>query len=226
VLNVLLQNPYNNVMKKAKRDWQVLLIGGASGVGKTKLSYSLARHYGVNLIEQDDFQAFLEKLTTPEQQPLLHFWRTNWEAFSSWSDEKHLEHFIQVSRETFQPGFEAVIANRLEATSSAMLEGDFILPELATMTTFGDEANEGRVKALFIYEEDEAQIAANYLAREGEAQPLRAHWSWLVNQWLCAECERLSIPAVSARPWDTVLERAVSKFENFHPLNPQAVNKQ
>ena len=197
-------------MKKPKRDWQVLLVGGASGVGKTKLSYQLARHYGVNLIEQDDFQAFIEHLTTPEQQPLLHVWRTNWDEFIAWSDEQHLEHFIQVSREIFQPGFEAVIANRLEAKSSAILEGDFILPELAAKTTFADEANEGRVQALFLYEENEAQVAANYLAREGEEQALRAHWSWLANQWLRSECERLNVPVLSARPWDTVLERAIS----------------
>jgi 2-phosphoglycerate kinase len=194
----------------SNRTWQVLLIGGASGVGKTKLSYSLARHFGVNLIEQDDFQAFLEKLTTPEEQPQLHFWRTNWEEFSAWSDEKHLEHFIQVSRDVFQPGFEAVIANRLRSKSSIVLEGDFLLPELALYPTFLDETNAGRVKALYIYEEDEAQLAKNYLAREGEEQLLRAHWSWLTNQWLRAECERLGLPTVAARPWKTGVERALA----------------
>jgi 2-phosphoglycerate kinase len=207
-----LQNSYTHLVEKPKRDWQILLIGGASGVGKTKLSYQLARHYGVNLIEQDDFQTFFEKVITPEQQPLLHFWRTNWDEFLSWSDEQHLEHFIRVSREVFQPGFEAVIANRLEAKSLAILEGDFILPDLAAKTRFAEEANEGRVKALFLYEEDETQIAANYLAREGEEQPLRAHWSWLANQWLRSECERLGVPAIPARPWETVLERAISSL--------------
>jgi 2-phosphoglycerate kinase len=204
-------------MEKPKRDWRILLIGGASGVGKSKLSHQLARHYDVNLIEQDDFQAFLEVSTTAEQQPLLHFWRTNWDEFIAWSDEEHLEHFVQVSRQVFQPGFEAVIANRLEAESLAMLEGDFVLPELAAKTKFADEANQGRVKALFVYEEDEAQIAANYLAREGEEQPLRAHWSWLANQWLRSECERLNVPTLSARPWNTVVERAISSL-----LTPQS----
>ncbi len=197
-------------MKKPKRDWQVLLIGGASGVGKSKLSYPLARHYDVNLTEIDDIQVALQKLTTPEQQPLLHFWRTNWEQFSSWSDPQHLEHFISVSRDVFQPGLEAVIANHLEAKTPVVLEGDFLLPELAAYTTFEEEANDGHVKALFIYEESEAQIAANYLAREGEEQALRAHWSWLTNQWLRSECERLGVPALSARPWDTVMKRAIT----------------
>ncbi len=195
---------------KTQRSWDVLLLGGASGVGKSSLSYPLTKHFDINLTEIDDIQVALQKLTTPEQQPLLHFWRTNWEEFSNWSDEQHLAHFIQVSREVFQPALEAVIANHLETNRPVVLEGDFIVPELVTFKTFDEQNNDGRVKALFIYEEDEAQIAANFLAREGEEQLLRAHTSWLNNQWLRSECERLDIPALPARPWDTVLERAVS----------------
>lgn len=188
--------------------WQLLLLGGASGVGKSRLSAPLARHYGVTLTEIDDVQVALETLTTPEQQPLLHVWRTNWEAFSAWSDEEHLEHVIRVSREVFGPVLEAVIANRLEAGSQAILEGDFLLPEL--MTRFPKEVGEGRVRALFVLEEDEAQIAANYRVRDGEDQPLRARTSWLKNGWLRAECEGCGVPTLPARPWASGLERALA----------------
>lgn len=191
------------------REWQVLLLGGASGVGKSSLSYNLARHYNVNLTEVDDIQVALTKLLTPQQQPLLHFWRTHWEEFSSWSDQEHLDFFTRLSREVFQPALEAIIANHLETNRPVILEGDFILPELATFKTFAEQANNNRVKALFIYEEDEKQIAANYLARDNEEQTFRAHLSWINNQWLRNECERLGIPVLSARPWDTVLERAI-----------------
>jgi 2-phosphoglycerate kinase len=210
MISYYLSKQMEKAMKPPKRDWQVLLLGGASGVGKSSLSYPLARHYDVNLTEIDDIQVALEKLTTPEQQPLLHFWRTNWEEFSHWSDEQHLSHFIQVSREVFQPALDAVIANHLESNRPVVLEGDFVLPELARAESFDGQANEGRVKALFIYEEDEARIAANYLAREGEEQAFRAHTSWLKNQWLRSECERLGVPTIAARPWNTVLGRAVS----------------
>lgn len=36
-----------------ERDWCVFLIGGASGTGKTCISYPLAKMYSVNLIEVD-----------------------------------------------------------------------------------------------------------------------------------------------------------------------------
>ena len=42
---------------KARPPWQVLLFGGASGVGKTSVSYRLAQHFGVGITEVDDFQA-------------------------------------------------------------------------------------------------------------------------------------------------------------------------
>jgi 2-phosphoglycerate kinase len=51
------------------RTWQVLLLGGASGVGKTHVSYRLAQHYAVGITEVDDFHVILERMTTPEQQP-------------------------------------------------------------------------------------------------------------------------------------------------------------
>ena len=150
---------------KTQRTWDVLLLGGASGVGKSSLSYQLAKYFDVALTEVDDIQVALTKLLTPEQQPLLHFWRTNWEEFSNWSDQQHLNFFIKLSREVFQPALEAVIANHLETNRPVILEGDFILPELATFKIFEEQINDARVKALFIYEESETQIAANYLAR-------------------------------------------------------------
>src|SRR5262245_60767387 len=56
--------------------WRVLLIGGASGVGKTVLADALARHCGVSLLLVDDVRLALQQVTTPEQQPSLHYFLT------------------------------------------------------------------------------------------------------------------------------------------------------
>ena len=142
----------------------VLLLGGASGVGKSMLSYRLARRLGVNLTEIDDLQIAVETVTGPADQPLLHFWRTNFGEYMSWTDEARVEHHVRVCREVFLPVMRAVIADHLETRTPVVYEGDFLLPELATMATYGDEPNDGRVRALFVSEPDEAQIAANYVA--------------------------------------------------------------
>src|SRR5215471_10652806 len=91
------------------RSWQVLLLGGPSGTGKTAVSYRLARHFAIGITEVDDFQVLLERMTSPEQQPVLHFWRTH-PAPDQLLAEEIRDQVLQVGR-VMAPGLEAVIAN-------------------------------------------------------------------------------------------------------------------
>lgn len=192
--------------------WRVLLIAGASGVGKTQVSYRLARHYRVGLTEVDDFQIILERMTTPEQYPAIHLFRTDPDAFFRMDDEGKLNHAISYAT-TMAIGLEAVIANHIKDGPSIVLEGDFILPSLATLPEYAGVPADDMVRAIVIGEDDEAQINRNFLEREGEPQPVRAHASWRHNAWLRQEAERLGIPVVSARPWETLLARAIAAVD-------------
>jgi len=193
-----------------ERQWQVLLLGGPSGVGKTAVSYRLARHFGVGVTEVDDFQALLERMTTAEQQPAIHFWRTH-PAPEQLSAAEIIQHLLEQS-DALRPGLEGVIANHLEASTAVVLEGDFLLPALAAQASFSGQANGGRVRGAFLHEPDERQFAANYLSREPASGPQlkRAHVSWLHGLRLRQEAERYGVPVVPARPWDTVLERLIA----------------
>jgi 2-phosphoglycerate kinase len=198
-----------NDRQNKKRTWDVLLIGGASGTGKTSISYRIAQHFGVGITEVDDFHELLLRMTTPEQQPALHFWNTHPEAVHL-PAEKIVEQGWDV-RAALHPGLEAVIANHLESRVPIILEGDFIQPALAAQTTYGDEPNNGRVKGVFLIEPDEAQLTRNFLLREPEEgdQSGRARVSWLQNQWYMREASRLGVPTVLARPWEDVFERVL-----------------
>jgi 2-phosphoglycerate kinase len=199
-----------NAAGAAARPWEVVLLGGASGVGKTSVSYRLARHFGVGLTEVDDLHILLAQLTTPEQLPLIHRWRTH-AAPDHVTAAKISVHLQDVSQ-ALAPGLAAVIANHLETSTPIVLEGDFIAPELAARASYLGERNAGRVRAVFLHEPDEQQLAANYRAREpaNGPQAKRAHVSWLHSQWLAHEAGRLALPVVLARPWETVLERVVA----------------
>lgn len=194
------------------RPWQVLLLGGASGVGKTSVSYRLAHHYGVGLTEVDDFQVILEAMTSPQQYPVLHYWRTHHEEAIRMSEEEHLD-FTRRYCEVMARALSLVVANHIESRAPVILEGDFILPSLAVQPMYGDASADGQVRALFIYEDDEEQIAQNYLRREGQEQRKRARLSWRISEWLRQEAERLGVTAIPARPWDTVLERAIAAVD-------------
>jgi 2-phosphoglycerate kinase len=193
----------------ARRTWQVLLIGGASGVGKTNVSYRLAQHYGASITEVDDFQVILERMTTPEQQPVPHYWREHPDEARRMDEERQLAHMLSYSA-VMATALELVIANHIESRAPIVLEGDFILPWLAVQPTYDEMAAEGQVRGLFLYEANEEQLRRNYRAREGEDQPGRARASWRHSEWLRAECARLGVPTIPARPWDTVLARAIA----------------
>jgi 2-phosphoglycerate kinase len=191
------------------RRWQVLLLGGAAGSGKTAVSYRLAQHFGVGLTEVDDFQVLLERMTTPEQQPAVHFWRTHPDP-GSLSAEEIFEQGLLVGL-AMAPGLEAVIANHLEAGTPMVLEGDFIHPSLGDRQAYGEQPNAGRVQSVFVHEPDEAQLLANLATREPTDEPplKRARVSWLYGEWLADEARRRDQPVVEARPWESLFERVL-----------------
>src|SRR5438552_5047964 len=112
-----------------KPPWEVLVIGGASGTGKTSASYPIARRFGVALTEIDDLHITARRLTTPAEQPVLHYWFMHPEAATEMSPEAIVEMQISVSR-AMAPAVTAVIANHIETQMPVVLEGDYVLPEL------------------------------------------------------------------------------------------------
>ena len=195
------------------RSWDVLLLGGASGTGKTSASYPLARRFAVGITEVDDLFIVLERLTTPAQQPVLHYTRTNPEA-AQLPAEQIVEHLIAIGR-VLSRGITAVIANHLDTQTPIVLEGDFLLPELLARPEEAKAPNTDRVRGVFLYEPDERQLRRNLSVREPEAgeQAKRARVSWLYGQWLKAESERFGAAALPARPWETLLDRISEAME-------------
>ena len=88
------------------RNLDVLLIGGASGSGKTSISSPLARLYGIDLVRVDDFQVLLEAVTTPEGHPVIHYRQTR----PNWCDDVNttVNLLIEIGQ-MLAPGLTAVI---------------------------------------------------------------------------------------------------------------------
>ena len=192
-----------------QRGWQVLLIGGASGVGKTHVSYPVAQHFGMGITEIDDVQVILECMTTPAQHPELHVFRTDPDAFFRLDEVGKLAHAIRYATVMAEP-VEYVIANHLDGGAPVVLEGDVLLPSLAVKPSYDGIPAAGRVRGVLLIEEDEQQIGRTFLAREGEPQPVRTRASWRSSEWLRQEADRLGVPTLAARPWESVVERALA----------------
>lgn len=180
--------------------WIVTLLCGAAGIGKTSVAVRLAARYGVPLGEADDIYLALKTLTTPEQQPLLHYWDIHPEA-GSWSPAKTADLHLAAA-ESVQVAYRAVVADHVESRTAVVLESDVLLPGLAV--GFG-----GQVRAFVLDESDEDQIVANFLAREPQygQQRHRAQVSVEVNNRLVERARAAGLPVVPARPWADGLDR-------------------
>src|SRR5688500_10630213 len=133
--------------------WQVFLLGGASGVRKSRLGARLAARWGARLVEVDDSQAVLERVTTPQQYPEVHRWRLHPEEVLGLDDAAMLAHtraYAAVMADALEP----VIGSHLESGTPVVFEGDFILPSLATLPAYDGVAHAGRVRALFVVEQE------------------------------------------------------------------------
>lgn len=187
------------------RNWTVLFIGGASGMGKSSVAYELARFYGVNVIEVDDVYQAIKAMTLRELLPTIHYWSTgvNWKDIGVSGNVKWL---MDVSKEMI-PGLRAIADNHIEADVPIIIEGDFIDPE------FVASFESPKVRSIYIYESDKNQIVQNYLAREGgELQHFRADVSIEYGDWLVNMCRKLGVDVIDSRPWDTVIDRIVESI--------------
>ena len=184
------------------RNWTVLFIGGASGMGKSSVAYELARFYNVNVLEVDDICQAVEAMTTRELLPAVHYWSSgiNWTDVGVSGNVKWLK---DVSKELI-PGIKAIVENHIEADVPVIIEGDFIHPE------FVASFENLKVKSIYVYEPDKNQILQNYLSREGgELQHFRADISIEYGTWLVNTCGKLGINVIESRPWDTVVDRVI-----------------
>ncbi len=187
------------------RNWTVLFIGGASGIGKSSIAYEIARFYGVNVLEVDDIHLAVETVTTKENYPAIHYWNTgvNWIEIGI---DKNVDWLIDVSKEMI-PVLKELVNRHIEDKLPVIIEGDFIYPE------FTKSFDNPEVKSIFVIESDKNQILQNYLSREGgDLQHYRAEISIAYGKWIADTCNQHGIRVIESRPWDTVLTRAIEQM--------------
>lgn len=189
-----------------KRNWIVLLVGGSSGIGKTRLVRALSKLYDAKVIEADDICCAVKSMTTKASYPAIHYWISDID-WTSLGVEGNVEQLCKVSEE-LSPALKAIVDTHVNAKIPLIIEGDFISPKL------GKNFNNSNVKVLYLYEGDEAQIVKNYTEREGGvAQNFRASISMNYGLKLKLECDKYGLKTIESRPWHSLLERVNSYIQ-------------
>ena len=199
--------------------WQVLLIGGNSGAGKSTAARAIGLGFGIPWLPADDLRLTLEWNFTAAQRPALHHfddlsrvYRNPPEQVAAWR--------IAVAEETSR-GIEIVVANHTSHGDPAVIEGDDLVPALAARRAFaGLDVEPGVVRAVFLIEDDPEVIEANmrtrgrsFIDRSPAEQRTQARASRLYGRWLAEEASRCDLPALPPRPFDTLVARILAAVE-------------
>ncbi|WP_328953207.1 AAA family ATPase [Kitasatospora purpeofusca] len=200
-----------------KRTWELVLLGGASGVGKSVAAARIARATGAFVVEFDDVVAAVQELTTAEQHPALHHFdapAAPERPEDTWSPERVLALQIATA-EALEPAALGVVRNRLTVPVPAVIEGDYLAPAICARAVALGRAAGRDVRAVFLHEGDADRIAANYAAREPASgvQTGRAEVGARYSHWLADEARRHALPVVDCRPWSTLADRLDAALE-------------
>ena len=157
-------------------------------------------------MEIDDIHQIIKTITTSENYPAIHYWKTgiNWKDIGV---DKNVEWLKSVSKEMII-GIKAIVDRHIVDNVPIILEGDFINPKI--VSSFDNP----KIKSVFINEKDKNQLLKNYLDRDGgELQNYRADISIKYNEWLIDSCKNLNIKYFESRPWNTLLKRVIEYLE-------------
>ncbi|MGY0465662.1 AAA family ATPase [Kitasatospora sp. cg17-2] len=200
-----------------ERTWELVLLGGASGVGKSVAAARIAEATGAFVVEFDDVVAAVQELTTAEQHPALHHFdgpTAPERPEDTWPPARVLELQIATA-EALEPAALGVVRNRLTVPVPAVVEGDYLTPAVCARAVALGRAAGRDVRAVFLHEGDADRIAANYAAREpaGGDQTGRAEVGARYSHWLADEARRYALPVVDCRPWRTLADRLDAALE-------------
>ncbi|MDY0814912.1 AAA family ATPase [Kitasatospora purpeofusca] len=210
-----------------KRTWELVLLGGASGVGKSVAAARIAGATGAFVVEFDDVVAAVQALTTAERYPALHHFdgpTVSERPGDTWPPGRVLELQIATA-EALEPAALGVVRNRLTVPVPAVIEGDYLTPAVCARAVALGRATGRDVRAVFLHEGEADRIAANYAAREpaSGAQTGRAEVGARYSHWLAAEARRHALPVVDCHPWSTLADRLDAALEATPPAAPAAV---
>lgn len=208
-------------------NWQVLLIGGSSGTGKTTIGKSIAKTEQASHLLVDDIRMALQATTTAEQQPGLYYFYA-FDDLANLPAERFIEGFVQVGK-ALVPALEAIVSHHLAVpdTGRLIIEGDGILPSsIPAMKLTGidgreDSALRNQLCAVFLVEDDEDALLANFIRRDrgfnqaaDENQRRYVNSIWQFGQWIKMSAKQHDLPVEQVRPFATLQQRILDSINS------------
>jgi 2-phosphoglycerate kinase len=204
------------------RSWQVLVVFGASGSGKSTAAREIALEQGVTWLQVDDLRLALQysQATLPNLTDELYFFESTPDLWSL-PTERLCRAFVQTAM-AMLPAVRVVIDSHVVTRVPIVIEGDGIFPALVEDPVIAPLVATGVVRFCCVAASGVEELLDNMINRGrgehvGDREDARPHAlaNDAYNTWLVAESERLGIPVVSSRPYSSLAKRIVEAVSEF-----------
>jgi len=205
-------------------NWSILLLGGASGTGKTNAAVQIADQAGCPWLQVDDLRLAFQRsnVTLPQGTDALYFFLKTPNVWQL--PPEHLCQALVAVGEVMAPAVEVVIENHIATQLPLIIEGDGILPSLFGRRALQEHISVGRVRGAFLIESDEKKLFDALLKRGRGINEMsdtelhtQAHAKWLYGRWLIDEAQHYGLPVLEALPWSTLPRRIVRAVHTWKP---------
>lgn len=201
----------------------VILIGSASGIGKSTVASELAKELGIkHLIETDFIREIVRGVIGPEYAPALH--RSSFDAYVTIKDKERFKGnsagLISAGFEEHAsfviPAIEKVIKRAVEDYDDVVIEGVHLLPGLLDIEKFRKDAS----IHFFILTADEDIHKERFVKRAMEIKRGGKHLEYfkenrVINDYLVKEALEHGVPVINNQEMSCTLKRMLTMIREI-----------
>ncbi len=196
----------------------VILIGSASGIGKSTISSELAKELGIkHLIETDFIREIVRGIIGPEYAPALH--KSSFDAYVTLKDkhryEGNGEALISAGFEEHAsfviPAIEKVIKRAVDDFDDVVIEGVHLVPGLLNIKKFQEDAS----IHFFILTADEETHKERFVRRAMKIKRGGKHLEYfkenrIINNYLVQQARDHQVPVINNLDLDNTKKRMLT----------------
>ena len=193
-----------------KISWEVLLIGGGSGTGKSYLARQLSEHFKVPLSEVDDIRISLQQIADKEKYPELFAFLNNANYQNEMDENVFTQKLIGIGKVVWK-SLKVLISKHAFLKETIIFEGDGIIPGLLK------EIDLEKVKIIFLYDDlesiKERQLKRNRHGKISETVEKDALFAFTFNEAIREQAEANGFTTIKASPVETLFDRVLKEME-------------
>lgn len=195
----------------------IFLIGGSSGTGKSHLARQLSEYYKIPLTEVDDIRIALQQVADKKEYPALFTFIDNPNFYNEYSEYQFTERLLDVAKIVWK-SLSVLISKHITCNEPVIFEGDSITPDLVNKFLAEDNADNIKIKAIFIHDDieniRERQVKRGRDNKGDEKIKKNALFSYTYGNEIKRQAEAHGFLTISASPIETLFERTIKVLEN------------